>query len=489
MGTYQNVQDFLLIYQGKSSSEICDFIKSIYVDDQLIIQIIKVIEEDHASKICDSLCEVLFNILSSGRREGTIFCFQFIPALIWAYFSLISKKIRWSSNKVEVLLLYVYNEAVKKNAEMPYSHFCSVPTLSKPSIYHEPMFGFSSMVTEHTLNQHDKAESPTFLTGPTKFLQKITVGYRSLVIKSVLVRYNELLPFCKFHSLHSFCCMAIRISLCGFPSNFGENTILPRESIIKLHIYPKVIINGEVMKEIVSGLHFIAFNGFANISVAAMKVVHKKARYSLNYPAVLFADAAEDLTKLSSNKSIKCFEHVITINSNQFGYRPMTSESNWKGNFMPLYRSSPHITQGFHSYVIQPLGTSSSTGCTSIADIVDAANTENPASVFFELAEKVALIDENISFSKRSPVKDSDDLDKQYLTGNVFNEFEVIKTNTCTPKIIIDLSDLNAGRNPDKVPLIHKECDNSKDEVSHTLSSPLTSSEDNHVNHVYDTQL
>ena len=39
-----------------------------------------------------------------------VFGLQFLPAVLWAYYSLLSRQVKWGCSKVEAILLAVYNQ-------------------------------------------------------------------------------------------------------------------------------------------------------------------------------------------------------------------------------------------------------------------------------------------------------------------------------------------------------------------------------------------
>lgn len=484
----KRVEDFLQVFQGKSKTESCDLIKSYKVDDELVQEIINIIECSHATQICDSICEVLFNLKSCGQEEGVNFCLQFIPALIWAYYSLISKNVKWSPSKVETLLLYIYNQIVQINTDAAFYNSFNIPTLAKPSIYHEPMLGVSSMLTEHTLSQHDKADRPILIKGPTKFLNKIPAGFRSSVIKSALQQYNDFLSFCLLPSLKSFSRMVIRLSSCGFPLGSEDNDILSVESLKGLQSYPKVSLNGDVMKEMVTSLHFIAFNGCADDAVTAMKCLHRRACYSICTAAVLATEALQDIINLSSDGCN--FEYVSPVNPYNSKYRVVNLDSIQKRKTIRLTQSTPrgHRVQDALPG-IRPAEASSprspepfsAVACSSSLTSPDGKNsdgfpklnglcmTDGPekgvSPVLAGLFKNVALIDNSllngatetdnnghVNF-KLGPLDFEDD-EVVEEDPNESWTVEVAKSQKDTPKIVIDLSDISDDKNSDAIPLI-----------------------------------
>lgn len=188
---------------------------------------------------------------------------------------------------------------------------------------------------------------------------------------------------------------------------------------------------------------------------------------------------------------------------------PVNPDSNQKRKLIRHSDSTPRITCRTHTSFIHSQETSSrysetftDSACTpKSADVVDGPSIKNCAPVFFELGKKVALIDDNVilnsttlnstNVSERANVSMESGDNEEGIDVADFIEFEFMKTEPDTPKIVIDLSDLNESKDSDEVPLITRRHESDESGILHTSFSPLTSDEDSQVNgkHVCDTQL
>ena len=65
------VWDFLDRYHATPKHELCAFLRTITKDTQLVERISNIIENNHASEVCDSVCEVLFQLVSLSCEDAT----------------------------------------------------------------------------------------------------------------------------------------------------------------------------------------------------------------------------------------------------------------------------------------------------------------------------------------------------------------------------------------------------------------------------------
>jgi len=339
---------------NKSQQEWSTFLRSAS-NDNLVKQLLDIIETKHATQLCDNVCEVLFQIVSSSSSsssgdgstevEGPLlecvgFVVQFIPALCWAYFSLLAcrqqNNNKWSSSRVEAILLSIYNQVANSDSSSQKSS--RIPVLSKPSVYHDPLVTGSN-IPEHTnASQHDKTDNLIPVRAATKTLDRITAGSRSSVIKANINKYNEFLS-CHFQSsLQSFCRFVIRVSSCGYPlpaEDQVNDTFVSMETQRTLCSYPKVPLNGDVMREMVTTIHYVAYNGDYHVAMAALAHLHRKARYTLCPTAILVSNALRDLVRLACDSECQ-FEHTRPLNPSNLAYRDVLNvDAMKKGSSQP----------------------------------------------------------------------------------------------------------------------------------------------------------
>ncbi|KAB1276501.1 Hyccin, partial [Camelus dromedarius] len=87
--------------------------------------------------LLEPVCHQLFEFYRSGEEQLLRFTLQFLPELIWCYLAVSASRNVHSSGCIEALLLGVYNlEIVDKQGHSKVLSF-TIPSLSKPSVYHE----------------------------------------------------------------------------------------------------------------------------------------------------------------------------------------------------------------------------------------------------------------------------------------------------------------------------------------------------------------
>lgn len=315
--TYEeNVLNFLNTFKGKTQEESSLLLKSFVFDERLVQNLLNVIECNHASDASDLICEMLFVLYTAKDNKYIPLCLQFVPAVIWAYYSLTSRLLKWGFSKVEILLLSIYNNCVGNSSDVTQCKTFVMPSTGKPSIYHEPLVGGASILTDSNLSQLEKLEKSIVIRKPTKLLDRIPASFRLSVIKITLGKYREYLSCYPKSSLECYCRMVMRLSMSGYSYALDKYNFIKEDALLQ---YPKVTINGEVTRELVATLCFIAHNGCASISLAALELLQKKSSLSVCPTSILVTSAAHNLLKLSSNKS--SFEHIKPLDPHYSDFR------------------------------------------------------------------------------------------------------------------------------------------------------------------------
>ncbi|RXM27624.1 Hyccin [Acipenser ruthenus] len=119
----------------------------------LVSALYRVIQEPQ-SELLEPVCHQLFEFYRSGEASLQRFTLQFLPEFIWSYLSICTSRELHSTGCREALLLGIYNlEIVDKDGQSKVLSF-TVPSLSKPSVYHEPSTIGSLTLTEGALAKH-----------------------------------------------------------------------------------------------------------------------------------------------------------------------------------------------------------------------------------------------------------------------------------------------------------------------------------------------
>ncbi|OWK06606.1 hypothetical protein Celaphus_00011932, partial [Cervus elaphus hippelaphus] len=126
--------------------------------------------------LLEPVCHQLFEFYRSGEEQLLRFTLQFLPELIWCYLAVSASRNVHSSGCIEALLLGVYNlEIVDKQGHSKVLSF-TIPSLSKPSVYHEPSSIGSMALTESALSQHGL--SKVVYSGPHPQREMLTAQNR-----------------------------------------------------------------------------------------------------------------------------------------------------------------------------------------------------------------------------------------------------------------------------------------------------------------------
>lgn len=187
----------------------------------MVSELYTVISES-LSELLEPVCHQLFEFYRSGEFELKRFTLQFVPELVSSYLSVISARNMHSSGCIEALLLGIYNlEIVDKEGGTKVLSF-TVPSLSKPSVYHEPSSFGSMALTEGALSRHGLTR--VVHAGPYCQRETFTAQNRFEVLTFLLLCYNAAIVYVPCHSLQSLCRMCSRICVNGFPRKLQKKS-------------------------------------------------------------------------------------------------------------------------------------------------------------------------------------------------------------------------------------------------------------------------
>ncbi|ROI16237.1 Protein FAM126B [Anabarilius grahami] len=149
------VEEWLSEFKTLPDEQIRSYSGSLRLKKALVPALYAVIREQPCSELLAPVCHQLFELYRSSEEGLRRFTLQFLPELIWVYLRHSASRERYRNGCVEALLLGIYNlEIVDSKGNGKLLSF-TIPTLSKPSIYHEPSSLGSMALTEGALNQHD----------------------------------------------------------------------------------------------------------------------------------------------------------------------------------------------------------------------------------------------------------------------------------------------------------------------------------------------
>uniref|UniRef100_A0A8D3ADA4 Protein FAM126B n=1 Tax=Scophthalmus maximus TaxID=52904 RepID=A0A8D3ADA4_SCOMX len=148
------VEEWLSEFKSLPETHIPSYAGSLHLKKSLVPALYRVIQDPN-NELLEPVCHQLFELYRSSEDRLRRFTLQFLPELVWVYLRVTASRDRQSNGCIEALLLGIYNlEIVDKDGNSKLLSF-TIPSLSKPSIYHEPSSLGSIALTEGALCQHD----------------------------------------------------------------------------------------------------------------------------------------------------------------------------------------------------------------------------------------------------------------------------------------------------------------------------------------------
>ncbi|XP_041267414.1 hyccin isoform X2 [Onychostruthus taczanowskii] len=236
------VEEWLSEFKTLPEASISSYASSLKDKTALISSLYKVIQEPQ-SELLEPVCHQLFEFYRSGEEQLLRFTLQFLPELMWCYLAVSASRDLQSSGCIEALLLGVYNlEIVDKEGHNKVLSF-TIPSLSKPSVYHEPSSIGSMALTEGALSQHGL--SRVVYSGPHPQREMLTAQNRFEVLTFLLLCYNAALSYMPAMSLQS---------LCQISSSYNGEWDLARKAMddvlyrAQLELYPEPLLVANAIK-------------------------------------------------------------------------------------------------------------------------------------------------------------------------------------------------------------------------------------------------
>ncbi|XP_042330832.1 hyccin isoform X4 [Sceloporus undulatus] len=313
------VEEWLSEYKTVPEASIPSYAKNLKDKISLVSSLYKVIQ-DPQSELLEPVCHQLFEFYRSGEELLLQFTLQFLPELIWCYLAVSASKDLQSSGCIEALLLGVYNlEIVDKEGHSRVLSF-TIPSLSKPSIYHEPSSIGSMALTEGALSQHGL--SRVVYSGPHLQREMLTAQNRFEVLTFLLLRYNAALSYMPAVSLQSLCQICSRICVCGYP----------RQQVRKYRgINSRIPVSSEFMVQMLTGIYYAFYNGEWDLARKAMDDILYRAQLELYPEPLLVANAIKASLPQgaikSSKEGTKCIQVEITPTASRISRNAVTSMS------------------------------------------------------------------------------------------------------------------------------------------------------------------
>uniref|UniRef100_A0A8C5CRP1 Hyccin PI4KA lipid kinase complex subunit 1 n=1 Tax=Gadus morhua TaxID=8049 RepID=A0A8C5CRP1_GADMO len=266
------VEEWLSEYKTLPDNAVSNYAASLKDKGALVPALYKVIRENY-SDLLEPVCHQLFEFYRSGEPRLQRFTLQFLPELLWSLLSASSARDPHTSGCIEALLLGIYNlEIVDKDGQSKVLSF-TVPSLSKPSVYHEPSTIGSMALTEGALANHGL--SRVAYSGPHIQRETFTAQNRFEVLTFLLLCYNAALSYMTPSSLQALCQLSSRVCICGYP----------RQQLRRYKgISSRLTVTSEFLVQLITGIHYALWVGNAiksSMHCAALKSNNKEGPRSI----------------------------------------------------------------------------------------------------------------------------------------------------------------------------------------------------------------
>ncbi|XP_061738774.1 hyccin isoform X2 [Nerophis ophidion] len=330
------VEEWLSEYKTLPDNAVSAYAVSLRDKGALVLALYKVIRENY-SELLEPVCHQLFEFYRSGEPHLQRFTLQFLPELLWSLLSVSAARDPHTSGCIEALLLGIYNlEIVDKDGQSKVLSF-TVPSLSTPSVYHEPSTIGSNALTEEALANHGL--SRVVYSGPHLQRENFTAQNRFDVLTFLLLCYNAALSFMSTASLQSLCQLSSRVCICGYP----------RQQMRRYKgISARMTVTSDFLVQLLTGIHFALCNGEAELGSKALDDVLYRAQLELLPEALLVGNAIKSslrgaALKSNTKEGARSIQVEITPTASRISRNAVTSLS-IRGHRWKRHAESPEVS-------------------------------------------------------------------------------------------------------------------------------------------------
>uniref|UniRef100_H3CA22 Hyccin PI4KA lipid kinase complex subunit 1 n=1 Tax=Tetraodon nigroviridis TaxID=99883 RepID=H3CA22_TETNG len=315
------VEEWLSEFKTLPDSAVSNYAASLKDKAALIPALYKVIRENY-SDLLEPVCHQLFEFYRSGEPQLQRFTLQFLPELLWSLLSVSAARDPHTSGCIEALLLGIYNlEIIDKDGQSKVLSF-TVPSLSKPSVYHEPSAIGSIALTEGALANHGL--SRVVYSGPHLQRETFTAQNRFEVLTFLLLCYNAALSYMTSTSLQALCQLSSRwVCICGYP----------RQQMRRYKgINTRLTVTSDFLVQLITGIHYALCNGEVDLGSKALDDVLYRAQLELFPEPLLVGNAVKSTLhgaalKSNNKEGARSIQVEITPTSSRISRNAVTSLS------------------------------------------------------------------------------------------------------------------------------------------------------------------
>uniref|UniRef100_A0A671LZH0 Protein FAM126B-like n=1 Tax=Sinocyclocheilus anshuiensis TaxID=1608454 RepID=A0A671LZH0_9TELE len=253
------VEDWLSEFKALSETQLSGYAGVLDQKNTLVPALYSVIQ-DPDSEMLEPVCHQLFELYRSSEDCLRRFTLQFLPELLWVYL----RRDGHSSGCIEALLLGIYNlEIVDKDGNSKLLSFL-IPSLSKPSIYHE----------------HDLIR--VIYSGLHPQRETFTAQNRFEVLCFLMLCYNSLVVYMPRSSHRAVCRMSSRLCVSGFPRQQLKAWTAP---------CMRVLLEPQFMVQMLAAVYHAIYNGEWDAGREALDDILYRAQLELYSEPLLLGNA------------------------------------------------------------------------------------------------------------------------------------------------------------------------------------------------------
>ncbi|CAJ0965285.1 unnamed protein product [Ranitomeya imitator] len=276
------VEEWLSEYKVLPETQLSAYAATLHRKKSLVSALYKVIQDPN-NELLEPICHQLFELYRSSEVRLKRFTMQFLPELISIYCRLTAGRDRQSNGCIEALLLGIYNlEIADKDGNNKVLSF-TIPSLSKPSIYHEPSSLGSMALTEGALSQHDLIRVVYSDLHPQR--ETFTAQNRFEVLSFLMLCYNSAIVYMPPSSYQSLCRMGSRLCVSGFPRQHEKRW---------KELCGRVVLDPAFMVQLLTGVYHAIYNGEWELGQEVLDDIIYRAQLELYSQPLLVANAMKN---------------------------------------------------------------------------------------------------------------------------------------------------------------------------------------------------
>ncbi|XP_018425657.1 PREDICTED: protein FAM126B [Nanorana parkeri] len=295
------VEEWLSEYKVLPETQLTAYAATLHRKKTLVSALYKVIQDPN-NELLEPICHQLFELYRSSEVRLKRFTMQFLPELISIYLRLTASRDRQSNGCIEALLLGIYNlEIADKDGNNKVLSF-TIPSLSKPSIYHEPSALGSMALTEGALSQHDLIRVVYSDLHPQR--ETFTAQNRFDVLTFLMLCYNSAIVYMPPSSYQSLCRMGSRLCVGGFPRQHEKRW---------KEMCGRVVLDPGFMVQLLTGIYHAIYNGEWDLGQEVLDDIIYRAQLELYSQPLLVANAMKNSLPFDAPDSSQQGQKVLKV--------------------------------------------------------------------------------------------------------------------------------------------------------------------------------